>query len=916
MTLLLDWISREGTIVFAWWLWITLAGVAVFPLCLRLLGGLPDKGYTLARALGMLMVTFVFWLLGSYGFLDNSTGSIIWSWLLVLISSLVLYQRMGDRGEFAAWWRENRMLVVAAELLSVILFFGWALFRAHQNDIVGTEKPMELAFLSATQRSTAFPPNDPWMSGYAISYYYMGYLMSSALSMLSGVGSTIGFNLTIASQFALTGLAAFGVVYNLARSRAIESFGRSRRGAASRRVAIATGVLAMALIVLLGNFQMVFIEAPFQSRLASQSYLDYWGTQERSNFVDDSYRQDPEASLRLNSANWNSWWWFRASRVLTDYDLKGNQTGIQPINEFPAFSFILSDNHPHVLALPFVVAVIGMMLNLVLLRRQPAGGEVLLYGVAVGGLAFLNAWDGAIYLFGLVGAEALRRLLTSERGKLTIADWLGLLRFGAWLMLVAFVAYLPYFVGFRSQAGGILPNLLHPTLFQRFFIMFGPLMVILFVYLIVECWRGRGSNRLNWRFGIKAGGGLLIALLGSMTVFGVLIAISSPNVQVVGNLTIPSEETGELLLQLVTRRIENGLTTVILLLGIVAVLARLFPSQRQAILDAEVAIRWIKYSNATGFALLLIGMGLFLALFPEFFYLKDNFGVRINTIFKFYYQAWILWSIAAAYAVYSMLGDSNIPRPYRILRLGIGTLFALSIAAGLVYTAEGTFHRAWIETGRHAAVDWRRYAPPADSEDSIRRVAEGERVDLRTVLFSRGDLIGAEESDLVRSNHAGIVTFHDGAVIVHEPLTLDGAGGLLQRDDQNVIMCLSQMVGRTDVVVAEAVGDPYRIEYGRVGTLTGIPIVLGWENHERQWRGPTYYEIAGTRSADLKSLYTAAEMTGIDEIIDRYDIDYILYGTSERLKYGDLGEEKFLDYLPIVCQSGESRIYFSGHQRG
>ena len=861
------------------------------------------------------MVTFVFWLLGSYGFLDNSRGSIIWSWLLVLISSLVLYQRMGDRGEFAAWWRENRMLVVAAELLFVILFFGWALFRAHQNDIVGTEKPMELAFLSATQRSTAFPPNDPWMSGYAISYYYMGYLMSSALSMLSGVGSTIGFNLTVASRFALTGLAAFGVVYNLARSRAFESFGRLRRGAASRRVAIATGVLAMALVILLGNFQMVFIEAPFQSRLASQSYLDYWGTQERSNFVDDSYRQDPEASLRLNSANWNSWWWFRASRVLTDYDLEGNQTGIQPINEFPAFSFILSDNHPHVLALPFVVAVIGMMLNLVLLRRQPAGGEVLLYGVAVGGLAFLNAWDGAIYLFGLVGAEALRRLLTSERGKLTIADWLGLLRFGAWLMLVAFVAYLPYFVGFRSQAGGILPNLLHPTLFQRFFIMFGPLIVILAVFLIVECWRGRGSNRLNWRFGIKAGGGLLIALLGSMTVFGVLIAISSPNVQVVGNLTIPSEETGELLLQLVTRRIENGLTTVILLLGIVAVLARLFPSQRQAILDAEVAIRWIKYSNATGFALLLIGMGLFLALFPEFFYLKDNFGVRINTIFKFYYQAWILWSIAAAYAVYSILGDSNLPRPNRILRLGIGALFALSIAAGLVYTAEGTFHRAWIETGRHAAVDWRRYAPPADWEDAIRRVAEGERVDLRTVLFSRGDLIGAEESDLVRSNHAGIVSFHDGAVIVHEAAyTWTAREGLLQRDDQEVVMCLSEMVGRTDVVVAEAVGDPYRIEYGRVGTLTGIPIVLGWENHERQWRGPTYYEIAGTRSADLKSLYTAAEMTGIDEIIDRYDIDYILYGTSERLKYGDLGEEKFLDYLPIVCQSGESRIYFSGRQ--
>ena len=60
MTLLLDWLSREGHIVFSWWLWISLAGAAAFPLCLGLLRGLPDKGYTLARALGLLLATFIF----------------------------------------------------------------------------------------------------------------------------------------------------------------------------------------------------------------------------------------------------------------------------------------------------------------------------------------------------------------------------------------------------------------------------------------------------------------------------------------------------------------------------------------------------------------------------------------------------------------------------------------------------------------------------------------------------------------------------------------------------------------------------------------------------------------------------------------------------------------------------------------
>jgi uncharacterized membrane protein len=39
-----------------------------------------------------------------------------------------------------------------------------------------------------------------------------------------------------------------------------------------------------------------------------------------------------------------------------------------------------------------------------------------------------------------------------------------------------------------------------------------------------------------------------------------------------------------------------------------------------------------------------------LVLVPEFFFLRDFFGYRINTIFKFYYLAWLLWAIAAAYA--------------------------------------------------------------------------------------------------------------------------------------------------------------------------------------------------------------------------------------------------------------------------
>ena len=253
--MILDWLGREGWLLVNWWLVVTIAGLSVMPLLVRMLHGLPDRGYTLARPAGMLLIAFVFWLLAVLGFINNTVGSIILAWLIVLAISVAVYFYMDAPFNWREWWQDNRWAIIAFEILFLVLFVGWAVYRAHQHEIQTTEKPMDLAFMSSIQRGLDFPPDDPWLAGYAISYYYFGYVMAAMMAMVNNVHSTIGYNLHIALMFALVGTAAFGIVYNLVRSRA---FGRRRSNEAQKRspsqsTAITFGLLATVMMVLNGQ---------------------------------------------------------------------------------------------------------------------------------------------------------------------------------------------------------------------------------------------------------------------------------------------------------------------------------------------------------------------------------------------------------------------------------------------------------------------------------------------------------------------------------------------------------------------------------------------------------------------------------------------------------------------------------------
>ena len=702
----------------------------------------------------------------------------------------------------------------------MVALLALALLRAHNNSLHGTEKPMELAFLSATRRSASFPPADPWLSGHAISYYYFGYVLMAMLASLSGIGSTLAFNMSIAMLFALGALTACGVAGNLARTRP---------GRTGRR----SGLLGACFVVLLGNWQLPLIELPWQSGLGTDAWFAFWGQHERLAAKVLPIGEQVADGL----AHWDFWWWFRASRVLTDINLDGSQAFFQPISEFPAFSFLLADVHPHVLALPFALLMIGLALNIAFSRHAPNGAQVVLYGLVSGGMLFLNAWDGPVYLLLLVSAEGLRRLLCSERARLSLTDLLASGWFGLRLVLLALLCYLPFYVGFRTQAGGFLPNLQHPSSMRQLFLIFAPFALILGAWLLLEGRRaGSVLNRRLLLWVMIGGPLLLLALVMMLALAGALLQRETTLLQ---DFVQQSGDQVEIVQKIWERRLAGLVGLLALCGGIGLALARLFPRLRPA-----QPLSLLRVDAGTGFALLLTVGGLLLVLAPEFVFLRDVFNARSNTIFKLYYQAWLLFSVAAAWAVDSFFEDEQ----GRSRRRALGALAACAILPGLLYPLAGVFTRAFVETGRLAS------AQPA-------------------------------------------------------PLSLDGGPGFINNDDYEAIRCLEAQVGAAQPVVAEAPGSSYDGNFGRVGTLTGIPVLLNWEGHQRQWRGATWDLLRGSRADDLDRLFRSPDMQQTREILERYDIDYVFFGSSEMMKYGIAGERKFRDSFDSLCEHGGSRFY-------
>ena len=197
-----------------WFVLFEILGWIIFPITFKVFNASADKGYSISKIFGLLLWGYIYWLGNSFQIIENSLTGALFAFFILIIGCVVFIRNISF-ATLVDWCKQNLKIIVFFDALFLITFIGWAIVRAGNPEIVGTEKPMELAFITSIFRSPSFPPSDPWLSNYAISYYYFGYLMVTMIMRVCGTVSGVAFNLTISAWFALVAVASSGILFNL-----------------------------------------------------------------------------------------------------------------------------------------------------------------------------------------------------------------------------------------------------------------------------------------------------------------------------------------------------------------------------------------------------------------------------------------------------------------------------------------------------------------------------------------------------------------------------------------------------------------------------------------------------------------------------------------------------------------------------
>ncbi|MEA3345466.1 MAG: DUF2298 domain-containing protein [Chloroflexota bacterium] len=791
--------------VIAWLLAVELIGLAVFPLAYHLLPSLADRGYWLSKSLGLLLLAWMSWMIASLRISPYSRMEIALSLLGLLLLGAVLAWRK--------WWeiwgfvRGRWPLLLAGEGLFLAAFALFLLIRIGNPDlwhpITGGEKPMDFAYLNAVIKSPHFPPYDPWYAGGYINYYYFGQVICATLIKLTGIVPWVAYNLAVPLLYGLAALGAFSIVYHLVLPA----------GRVLSRRAMGCGLLGVLFVGAIGNLGEVRL---LERALCKLSPLNFAST-------------IPGLAMLVNGLAGLSrlifegqalpvrieWWYWNATRAIAS---ASGEVG--PINEFPFFTFLYGDLHAHLIALPFALLAVALAVGW--MRRWVSGEgrptyhmtlegviRVALVGLCVGALWVTNTWDYPAYMLVTLAALAIGLYTSAPRlnRKLLLAfGWRALVLIG--MSYCAFLPYhlyyLPGYTSFGRWKGSL-------TRLDDYLIMHGFFLFVLTTFLLVELLRrGRRDGPVY----------LLRLILARWDRLSRLIHLYD---------TLVREQSPWYRLGLWSMVAVLCLSIALGFFGL-GVFALSLPPVALAVL---LLLCRPKRSAARRFLLFAILLAWGLTLGVEVVVLKGDIG-RMNTVFKFYFQTWVLWALASAVAL------------------------------------------AWT-------VDW------------LRRWAAGwPWWRAAFVLLLAGCLIYPPLAARAKINDRfdrSIGPTLDGMAYMRTATYQEGEFTLKLEWDRRAVRWMLENVQGSPVVL-EANDLLYR--WGnRVSIYTGLPTIVGWDWHQRQQRGHIVGDRVRRRVEVVGEIYSTLDSERAELLLRRFRVKYIYLGELERALYPTDGLAKF-----------------------
>jgi len=832
-----------------WWLVLEVVGLAAWPLTFALFRHLSDRGYILAKSLGLLTVAYPVWLLASLRLLTNSLPTIVLA--LCLLSLLSLYFLRRHRKAIVAFWRGQKGLILFNEALFASAYLLFVGVRILNPDLwqpwFGGEKPMEFAFLNACLKSPYFPPYDPYFAGGYINYYYYGQFLVAVLIKLTGIVPSVAFNLAIPMLFALTVGSAFCVGYNLGKgsegAEGTEGDPSAPLAPSSSLRPLLSGLLAALFVAVLGNLDGMFHLLDRLGQLGGLSFES--GIPGLGVLV----RAVPGVLALLRG------------RPLPPLDYFG-RTRVIPgtINEFPFFSFLFADLHPHMIAMPFTILLIAFALNLMLgkkgkketrkMREKPFSSfplfpsfshhlyflSIAIIALVLGALAVINTWDLPTYFLVMACAFFLREYI---RAKGFQRHFLSSLISPLSTLFLGLALYWPFFAHYKALHVGLgLAITRGRTELGPFLAVWGFFLFVAVAFVLTEL-AGRREELGALRF-------VRLALRRWEEL---------PHLAELYKALVRQQTPGY-------RLALYGLGGVLLVAAGLAlckfwVLALLLP----LIAGAVLLLARRNASPGELFTCLLILAGLLVMAGCEIFYLKDHLAGdrvwwRMNTVFKFYIQAWVM--------------------------LGLGTGAALP--------------RLWTRVGSWRSAAWRRAWKGAFALlllSSLVYPIVYTPVRVRDRFPGARPPIGTLDGMAFMS--VGSYTWPEDNLIE------------LKYDYQAIRWLLANVRGTP--VVAEAALPYYREGGLRVATYTGLPTLLGAHQSEQR-----YAWQVGQRDGQVREFFNTTDIARALQLVRELRISYIYIGQLERAVYDPAGLAKFdrmaaEGSLEVVFENERVRIY-------